>query len=470
MKAVFDMRGVMLDLGRITEKKSYYVSLLPWLAEWGYNMVHLHLVDDQRCALVFPSRPELATAGAFTADEMRNFIKIAKSHGISVMPEIEALGHSQFITENRKYRHLAEILKNKTGFNSMCPADPEVREILSDLLRDTADIFDHKLIHVGLDEVLFGDCKRCANKFRKAEEWKRFAEHAAWVHAEVRKLGRRPAMWADHVVKKLDMLDYFKKDVLMFNWDYTTEYRVLRAQSLLDRGFEVVACPSSFCWTTRVLPNAAITLKNLRNTSARSIPQIRQGVIGMVNTIWCPWRYLPGALDYAMAFGVHLMQVKEEDPRFAEKFVKRFYGIKAPGAVADAMRTMFDLSPDHNMYPRVVYGVDPMGSSFSREDRRDCELLSSRIGEQLAVLKKVQKSVVRNRDRYDDFVLSVEALLAMAQFGAAGRKKAAVKGAKTLYRRAESAWNRDRYPGDDLRFGCGHHGKDALLQALASYC
>jgi N-acetyl-beta-hexosaminidase len=56
-KPAFPLRGVMLDLGRITERREYYEGLLPRLAEWGYNLVHLHLIDDQRCALRFPSRP-----------------------------------------------------------------------------------------------------------------------------------------------------------------------------------------------------------------------------------------------------------------------------------------------------------------------------------------------------------------------------------------------------------------------------
>ena len=38
MKPAFQLRGVMLDLGRVTERREYYEGLLPRLAEWGYNL------------------------------------------------------------------------------------------------------------------------------------------------------------------------------------------------------------------------------------------------------------------------------------------------------------------------------------------------------------------------------------------------------------------------------------------------
>lgn len=468
---LFPIRAVMLDLGRVTEQKGYYASLLPWLAEWGYNLVHLHLADDQRCALRFPRRPELATPGAYTAEEMGDFIRLAGGYGLAVMPEIETLGHGEFITGHPRYRRLAEPQPDRTGYNSICPSHPETRAVLADLIRDAAEIFDYPVIHVGLDEVRFGDCPRCRRAFGGARpDWQRFAEHSAWVHAEVRRLGRRPGMWADHVVKQTAMLEYFKRDVLMFYWDYTVEYRAARVELLLDGGFEAVSCPSALCSTARILPNARISLKNLRNAPARSLHRLGRGVIGLDNTLWCPWRYLPGAVDFGMAFSAHLACAREEDPRFAERFVERFYGVKGGGRLAAALLALHELSPDSILFARVVYGLDSLGTPYNREDRRECAALAPRAAETLAELKREARKVRRNQDRYGDLVLSAEAVLAVARFGAAGRKKSAVKGARSLYRRVEAAWGRDRQPGDRLRFGDPHHGTDSLWRALKSFC
>ena len=52
MKAAFPHRGVMLDMARLTERHEYYSWLLPWLKRWGYNLLHLHITEDQRALVV----------------------------------------------------------------------------------------------------------------------------------------------------------------------------------------------------------------------------------------------------------------------------------------------------------------------------------------------------------------------------------------------------------------------------------
>ena len=468
MKPAFQLRGVMLDLGRVTERREYYEGLLPRLAEWGYNLLHLHLIDDQRCALVFPSRPELATIGAFTAEEMRRFVDLAGRYDIAVMPEIECLGHAALITSHPRYRHLGEKTAHQHGFNAICPSHPETREVLSDLLRDTAEIFPHEVVHVGLDEVEFGKCPRCRRKFGAGSEpWQRFAAHSAWVHEEVRKLGRRPAMWADHVVHEPRIMKGFKRDVLMFNWQYAAEYESHKAGLLLDAGFETVACPATVCYGTRLAPNR-MNLANLRNTAARSLPQRRRGkgLTGLVNTVWCPWRYLPGAIDYGMALAGHLSVAAEEDPRFAERFARSFYGLSEGRRVGALLCALHECSIEQRLYDRTLAG-ERYQESFNREDRRLLGLVVEGMKPVLAGLKAERRKVRRNLERYDDLILTAEAILAVARYGAAGRRKSAAPVVRALYRRAVAAWGRDRHPADSMRFGESRHGAvQSVLWAL----
>jgi hypothetical protein len=472
MKPAFPLRGVMLDLGRITERKSYYDVLLPQLARWGYNLLHLHLIDDQRCALRFPSRPELATPGAYTPDEMREFVERARGHGIAVMPEIECLGHAALITGHRKYRHLGEQTEHQYGFNAICPSHPETREVIADLLRDTAAIFPHEVIHVGLDEVEFGKCPRCRRKFGAASQpWERFAAHSEWVHAEVRKLGRRPAMWADHVVHEPRIMKGFRRDVLMFNWQYIAEYESPNAALLLDAGFEAVACPATVCYGTRIMPNR-MNFANLRNLVHRSLPQRRQrrGVTGIVNTVWCPWRYLPGAIDYGMAFAGRLMSAGAEPAGFARSFAESFYGLADGSQVGGVLEALAEICPEQRLFDRTMAGVCRR-EPFTAEDRRLLAAAVEWAEPVLGVLKAERRGVRQNRERYDDLVISAEAVLAVARYGAAGRRKSAVPGARALYVRAAKAWGRDRYADDSLRFGDGRHGAvQSLLWALRKMC
>lgn len=453
-KAFFPVCGVMLDLGRITERRSYYEELLPWLAKWGYNTIHLHLIDDQRCGLRFPRRPELATIGAFTADEMRAFVEQAGRLGIAVLPEIETLGHAARITSHPKYRHLCEKTDHPWGFNAICPAHPETRAIITDLLADTAEIFPHGVIHVGLDEVQFGNCPRCRRRFGKdAVAWERFAAHAAWVQEEVRKLGRRPAMWADHIVAEPRLLKAFRPDVLLFNWDYAAEYSSRHAELLLDAGYEVVACPALVRATTRIAPNRD-NLANLRSATARSLLQRKRGkgVAGMVNTVWCPWRFLPGVIDYGLAFAAHLMSAKEENADLAAEFAQDFYGMRNGRRVGAALVALYEAAPEHRSYERIVCG-EHNHEPFTREDRRQSARLSARMTAVLAALQAERPRIRSHRNRYDDVIASVEAIQAVARFGAAGRRKSAVRDARAVYRRAVKQWARDRWPKDTMRFG-----------------
>jgi hypothetical protein len=457
----FGLRGVMLDPGRVVERKEYYTLLLPWLAEWGYNLVHMHLIDDERCALRFPSHPELASEGAFTAEEMREFVELARSVGIAVMPEIEALGHARLIFEHRGHRALKEPppkTRPDSDYNSLCPSHPGTRKLLGELLADVAGIFDYPVIHVGLDEVQLGSCPRCRRKFGKgAPDWKRYAEHAKWVHAEVRRLGRRPAMWADHIVRQFSGGGYspeitrgMKRDALMFNWDYGPEYAERDAALLLEAGFEVVACPALVKYGTVFAPYAE-NLSNLRTCASRSLPSAGRGVLGVVTTVWCPWRYLPGAIDFGLALAGDLCSGRSETPALAWKFAARFYGMKSPKRAAAALEGLYTSGLDMRLLQRLADGRDRAGNSFGRDDVRRCGLIAAKIRPAVAQLKAGRRGVRRNRERYDDLVLAAESVLALARYGARGRKRG-VPGAKALYRRVEKAWGRDRYPGDPMRF------------------
>jgi Glycosyl hydrolase family 20, catalytic domain len=455
----FGLRGVMLDMARVVERKEYYTLLLPWLAEWGYNFVHLHLIDDQRCALKFPSHPELASKGAFTPEEMREFVELAGSLGIAVMPEIEALGHARLIFEHRGHRVLKEPTPKGAAlcdFNSMCPAHPGTRKLLSELLADVVDIFDYPVIHLGLDEVQLGNCPRCRRKFgASSPDWKRYAEHAKWVQAEVRRLGRRPAMWADHIVHSYDdgysadIIKGMKRDVLMFQWDYNADFKEKRSADLLDAGFEVVACPALSKSGTVFAPYSE-NLTNIRRAASRSLPQKKRGLLGLVNTVWCPWRYLPGVLDYGLALAGHVFSAQEEDVDLAMKFAARFYGLTSGKTVGGAMVELCSSGLDQRLYQRIAQGRDGSRSVFGRDDVRECRLLAAKMKAVVATLKKERSRVKRNRDRYDDCILAAESIRAFATFGVRGRKRG-VPGARALLKRVEKAWARDRYPGDRMR-------------------
>jgi len=463
--ALYGKRGVMLDLARNMERKRYYFGLLPQLAAWGYNLVHLHLTDDQGCALEFPSHPELATKHAFTVEEMKRFVAEADALGIEVVVEIEALGHTRFITENRRYRALGEKSEHRAGFHAICPSHPQTRVILRDLVRDAAEIFPSPILHAGLDEVQFGKCPRCRRRFGKKADWQKFAEHAAWVHAEIRRAGKRPAMWGDHILHDRGMIGRFKKDVLIFDWHYEPSFPPSTVEFFLDHGHEVLAAPATVCWRTRVHPNEE-NLANLRTAAARLVGLRRRGLLGLVNTVWCPHRNLPGAIDYGLALAGHLFTERAESPEFPERFAREFYGLRSGRAAGGAIARLHALALSRELVETIAYGGWNK-LRFNREDARLAAAAEPPLAEVVAALKRVQRSVRRNAGRFGDVVLSAEILLALARFGVAGRRRAAARPFARLYARALGAWKRNRWPDDPCRFGAKeHNSRQSLLYLL----
>ena len=433
----------MLDPARLMERKEYYSGLLPWISKWGYNILHLHITDNQGCALVFPSRPELASANAFTVREMRQFIETARDYGIEVIPEIEGLGHTGFITNVKGYKHLGPRTR-VGGFAAIDPEHPKTRDVFEDLIRDAADIFDSEIIHLGLDETDLGVLPR----YRKTpadKHWEIFADHAAWLHERVRSCGKRPAMWGDHILHAPQIADRFGRDVLMYDWHYGELPHHRTLEFFIDKGFEVWGVPASLCYFARILPNAQ-NLNNLRNFSAHGARLRCERLTGMVNSIWAPRRYLPGAIDWPMALGGHLFSTEREDPALCKRFCADFYGLKGQDAAlcADLMHRAYAMAPDRWLQDAIVHGESRRTGLFSREDARKAGVIRREFGTIAGGLTPLVKEAGRNAARLNDLVLSARILERIGHMGELERDKKRLRSGKGLRERVAKAWLRGR--------------------------
>ena len=366
----FKNRGIMLDPARLLEKRSYYYDLMPWLKEWGYNLLHWHFTDDEGCVLKFPSHPEIAGEGAFSPEEMRDFIAAAKKNNLRVLPELESLGHTRCITKLPQHAHLGGSLKSRGAFNSLHPKKKEARLLIRDLLRDVATIFPFEIIHAGLDEVDMSAIPEFS-RLSRTEQWRPFAAYATWVHEEIRKLGRRPAMWGDHILSSREMAGKIKKDVLIFDWHYNAPFDPETLQFFIDAGFETWGCPASMQWNQKILPSVGLQFQNLREFTANAIQLRSRGCTGMINTVWTPWRYLSGVMDLPMAFAGHLFSNDQESADFCKNFAASFYCLNPSDAAkcADAIWSLHAIAPMRVEFVRLIQGQ--CGSArFNREDAR----------------------------------------------------------------------------------------------------
>ena len=171
------------------------------LSPMGYN----HIILELAGAMEYRSHPEIneafleanrrAEAGEWPKfphggvggcqvvrqEEIRDLVAYARSYGIEVIPEIQSLGHVQFMTQAHpeiaerpadapRYEatdeRLADIPPNDFYAHCFCPSNPRSYELLFDLMEEIVDVFQPaKYVHMGHDEIYqIGVCPICRHR------------------------------------------------------------------------------------------------------------------------------------------------------------------------------------------------------------------------------------------------------------------------------------------------------------------
>ena len=191
-------RGLMLDVSRhfftVDEVKQYIDAMV----RYKYNMLHMHLTDDEGWRIEIKSLPKLTEVGAwrvekigtfnefskplpdepknyggfYTHEDIREIVKYAKERFVDVMPEIDVPGHSLAAiasypelsctegAEDYNVRAGEEFMDWSQGAppiafvdNTLCPANEFVYEFMDKVLTEVAELFPFEYIHSGGDEA-----------------------------------------------------------------------------------------------------------------------------------------------------------------------------------------------------------------------------------------------------------------------------------------------------------------------------
>ncbi len=144
----FKYRGLMHDVGRNFQTIDFLKEQMDILAQYKYNVFHMHLTDYPAWRMEIKAYPQLTAAenhrqtrqpGKFyTQDEIRDFVSYCKKRHILVIPEIDMPGHS-------------------TAFKTAMGVDMQSEkgiEYLKVILDEVCEVFKDTLyIHIGSDEV-----------------------------------------------------------------------------------------------------------------------------------------------------------------------------------------------------------------------------------------------------------------------------------------------------------------------------
>jgi hexosaminidase len=191
----FHWRGLLFDVVRHWFTKEQVKEFIDEMAKYKYNLLHLHLTDDQGWRIEIKSLPNLTKVGAwraprtgkwgtfsrptvdepknyggfYTQEDMKEIIQYAKERFIDILPEIDVPGHSMAAIAS-----YPELSCNKGEYqvntgdkfmnwfpggkfeamidNTICPANENVYPFLDKVFTEIAQIFPFPYIHMGGDE------------------------------------------------------------------------------------------------------------------------------------------------------------------------------------------------------------------------------------------------------------------------------------------------------------------------------
>jgi hexosaminidase len=167
----YPYRGAMLDVARhfldVDQVKRY----IDHLAMYKFNVLHLHLTDDQGWRLAIDSWPRLAEHGGstevgggeggyYTKEEYRELVEYAAGRQLEVVPEIDMPGHTTAALTS--YPELncdgdkvpVPYTGTTVGMSSLCIGKEITYEFIEDVIREVAELTPGRYIHIGGDEAL----------------------------------------------------------------------------------------------------------------------------------------------------------------------------------------------------------------------------------------------------------------------------------------------------------------------------
>ncbi len=285
----FPTRGVMLDISRDRVPTTAELGrIVDGIAGFGLN--HLELYSEH--AIAYPGHADAwGAADPLTADELRGLDRQAAAHGVRLSANQNCFGHLDRWLGKARYRPLAEIqdgdrwrfadLDWRTTPHSLCPSDPRSLELVREWLGHLTAWIPSPLVNIGCDEtydVGFGRSRDAVAARGRAAV---YADFVAAVCTEVRRLGRRPAFWADIALDHPECLDRLPADLLALCWGYEPDAPFARWLAQV-RGREAWVCPGTACWLT----TGGRTAERRGNLLAAATQGLAGGATGYLITVW----------------------------------------------------------------------------------------------------------------------------------------------------------------------------------------
>ena len=246
-KPRFAHRAVMIDPARHFIPVEDVKFFIDQTARFKYNVLQLHLTDDQGWRIEIKSHPKLTEIGAirnngsipspdngyYTHEDIKGLIAYASERNIEIIPELDIPGHSVAILKaypelGCAFRHdHVKDLGNTTNM-MLCAHNEDVYAIYEDIIKEVAMLFPSRKIHLGGDEAAIKEnwakCNDCLAMMRQAGYDKPSQLMNPFFNRIldiVRKNGKEAILWCelDNILPPSnDYLFPYPQDVTLVTW------------------------------------------------------------------------------------------------------------------------------------------------------------------------------------------------------------------------------------------------------------
>ena len=358
---LYGWRGFMLDESRHFFGKAKVKSLLDWMAFYKLNRFHWHLTDEPGWRLEIKQYPLLHLVGGvgnyttpfapatyYTQEDIQEIIRYASERQIVVIPEIDMPGHAT--AANKAYPQFSGGGSAKHPDFTFHPAKPETYSYLSTILRETNALFPSGMLHLGGDEVSFGNEKWAADPLvqQLMREQKLASIYAVEQYFMKRMADSVFAMNAKLLAwDEVAEADLPADKTILFWWRHD---RPAQLQKALNKGYSVVLCPriplyfdfvqDSTHTQGRKWNKEYSSLEKLYAFSANALPFItnahQQQVLGIQANLWTETIPTEQRFDYMLfpriaALAEAAWTSAKDYPGFKERLVKHLALYKQAG-------------------------------------------------------------------------------------------------------------------------------------------
>lgn len=232
----FGYRALMLDPARhflpVKDVKFY----IDQMVRYKYNVLQLHLTDDQGWRIEIKRHPKLTAGQSFyTQDELADLIRYAAERHVEIVPELDIPGHT--VAALAAYpelgcTHTDTIAKivGETVNLMLCANNERVYEVYKDIIDEVSTLFPSRYIHLGGDEAIieknWSQCERCQKKMKELNYTKAsqlmipfFSRILGFVEADK----KVPILWCELDNIRMPANDYlfpYPENVILVSWRY----------------------------------------------------------------------------------------------------------------------------------------------------------------------------------------------------------------------------------------------------------